>query len=82
MLVISRKQEESIIIEPEQGGQPIEIKVISIDNQVKIGISAPQGFKIWRQELFKTVELNRNAAEVTSVGNLRNLTKQISNENE
>lgn len=72
MLVISRKQDESIVIEPEQGGQ-IEIKIIAIDNQVKIGISAPGGYQIWRNELFKTVELNRRAAEVSSASNLRNL---------
>ena len=60
-----------IIIEPEQG-EPIEIKIISIDNQVRLGISAPSGCKIWRNELFKTVELNRSAAEVSSVSNLRN----------
>jgi len=82
MLVISRKQEESVIIETEQGGQPIEIKIISIDNQVRIGINAPQGYKIWRKELFKTVELNRSAAEISSVGNLRNLKQQITGEKE
>ncbi|MGI5985267.1 MAG: carbon storage regulator [Clostridiales bacterium] len=82
MLVISRKQEESIIIEPEKGGEPIEVKIISIDNQVRIGISAPRGCKIWRNELFKTVELNRSAAEVSSVGNLRSLAQQIAGEHE
>ena len=73
MLVISRKQEESIIIEPENGGEPIEIKVISIDNQVKIGISAPRGCKIWRDELYKTIELNRSASAAPSAGSLRRL---------
>lgn len=82
MLVISRKQEESIIIEPDQGGEPIEIKIISIDNQVRIGINAPKGCKIWRNELYKTVELNRSAAEASSVGSLRTLSKQIASENE
>jgi len=72
MLVMSRKEDESIIIESDQG-EPIEIKVISIDNHVRIGISAPSGYKIWRNELFKTVELNRSAAEISSVNNLRNL---------
>jgi len=71
MLVISRKQDESIIIETEQG-ELIEIKLVSIDNQVRIGISAPNGYKIWRNELFKTVELNRSAAEISSASNLRN----------
>lgn len=73
MLVISRKQEESIIIEPENGGEPIEIKVVSIDNQVKLGISAPRGCKIWRNELYRTVELNRIAAVSAPAGNLRML---------
>ncbi|MGI5978986.1 MAG: carbon storage regulator [Oscillospiraceae bacterium] len=73
MLVISRKQEESIVIEPENGGEPIEIKIISIDNQVKIGISAPRGCKIWRNELYRTIELNRSAAEAPSTGSLRRL---------
>lgn len=73
MLVISRKQEESIVIEPENGGEPIEIKVISIDNQVKLGISAPRGCKIWRNELYKTVELNRSAAVAAPAVNLRKL---------
>ncbi len=76
MLVISRKGGESIIIETEQGGEPIEIKIIQIDNQVKIGISAPQGCKIWRNELFKTIEMNRQAAE-SSLGGIRGLASQI-----
>ena len=76
MLVISRKSGESIMIETEQGGEPIEIKIIQIDNQVKIGISAPKGYKIWRNELYKTIELNRQAA-VYSVDNLRGLASQI-----
>ena len=76
MLVITRKSGESIIIENEQGGEPIEIKIITIENQAKIGISAPSGYKIWRNELYKTIELNRQAA-VCSVGNLRGLASQI-----
>lgn len=80
MLVVSRKTDESIIIEPEQG-EPIEIKLLSIDNQVRVGISAPRGCKIWRKELYTTVEYNRNAAEKISVGNLRSLSSQLSTEN-
>ena len=80
MLVVSRKADESIIIEPEQG-EPIEIKLLSIDNQVRVGISAPRGCKIWRKELYTTVEANRNAAERTSVGNLRSLSSQLTTEN-
>ena len=80
MLVISRKQEESIIIEPENGGDPIEIKIISIDNQVKVGISAPRGCKIWRNELYRTIELNRSAAAAPAAGSLRRLLGEDSEE--
>lgn len=80
MLVVSRKADESIIIEPEQG-ELIEIKLLSIDNQVRVGISAPRGCKIWRKELYTTVEYNRNAAEKISVGNLRSLSSQLTTEN-
>ncbi len=80
MLVVSRKADESIIIETEQG-EPIEIKLLSIDNQVRIGISAPKGCKIWRKELFTTVEANRTAAEISSVGNLRSLSSKLVSEN-
>lgn len=79
MLVISRKADECIIIEPEQG-EPIEIKLLSIDKQVRVGISAPTGCKIWRKELFSTVEANRKAAEKTSVASLRNMTNQMMSE--
>lgn len=80
MLVVSRKADESIIIETEQG-EPIEIKLLSIDNQVRIGINAPKGCKIWRKELFTTVEANRTAAEISSVGNLRSLSSKLVSEN-
>ena len=80
MLVISRKVEESIIIEPEQGGTPIELKIISIDNQVKVGIDAPKGCMIWRKELFKTVEANRSAAKASTPANLKALVKKRSEE--
>ena len=76
MLVISRKTDESIIIEPEQG-EPIEIRLLSIDNQVRVGISAPSGCKIWRKELYATVEANRKASKSTSLGSLRSLTSQM-----
>ncbi len=79
MLVISRKTDESIIIEPEQG-EPIEIRLLSIDNQVRVGISAPSGCRIWRKELYTTVESNRVAAENASLGSLRSLSSQMISE--
>ncbi|RKD23548.1 carbon storage regulator, CsrA [Caminicella sporogenes DSM 14501] len=59
MLVLTRKKDESIIIDGK-----IEIKVISIEeNKVKIGISAPKDIEIHRKEIYIQIqEENRQAA--------------------
>ncbi|MFO0891469.1 MAG: carbon storage regulator [Isosphaeraceae bacterium] len=47
MLVLSRKPMQSIMI-----GSEIKITVVKVErNQVRIGIEAPQGFTILREEL-------------------------------
>ena len=52
MLVLSRKENESIIINDD-----IEIKVISLkQDQVKIGIVAPKAIKIYRKEIFDAIQ--------------------------
>lgn len=62
MLVITRKLNDAIVIEQETG-ELIEIKLVEIGNQVRLGITAPKGCKIWRKELYQTVLENRSAAE-------------------
>lgn len=59
MLILSRKLDESIIINGE-----IELKIISIDDgRVRIGVVAPQKYEVHRKEVFdKIQEENRNAA--------------------
>jgi carbon storage regulator len=48
MLVLSRKLSQQVII-----GSDVSITIVRIDrNQVRIGISAPPGVPILRQELF------------------------------
>ena len=48
MLVLSRKRDTSVRIGPN-----IEIKVLSIRNgQVRLGIEAPLGIRIWRDEIW------------------------------
>ena len=56
MLILTRKKDESIII-----NKNIEIHIISIeDGKVKIGINAPKDVEIHRSEIFdKIMESNR-----------------------
>ncbi|MFZ2539176.1 MAG: carbon storage regulator CsrA [Oscillospiraceae bacterium] len=59
MLVLSRKCEESLIINDE-----IEIKIIEIvGDKVRLGIEAPKNYKILRKELVQTMENNQQAAK-------------------
>lgn len=62
MLVISRKTNESIIINDD-----IEITIIDASkDKVKIGINAPQNVKIKRQEVLITEQSNVLAAQAPS----------------
>ena len=60
MLILSRKAGESLILD---GG--IEIKITEIyGDQVRIGISAPADVKVYRKELYATIQENQSAAQV------------------
>ena len=78
MLILTRKINEEIIINSE-----IRIKILSIsENQIKLGISAPEDMEILRGEIFervKQIAINLtlgkiNASERTS-SEIRNLSK-------
>ncbi|WP_085833628.1 carbon storage regulator [Clostridium merdae] len=59
MLVISRKEAESILI-----GDEIEIRISEISgDRVKLAISAPKEIRITRKELLETASINREAGE-------------------
>ena len=62
MLIITRKPGDSLILEVE--GQPdiIEIKLLENGSQMKLGVSAPAGCKVWRSEIYQTILENRQAA--------------------
>ena len=64
MLVVSRKQDESIVI-----GNEIEIVVVRIDrNTVRLGIKAPRSISVHRKEVYEEIRLeNLEAAEVQAV---------------
>lgn len=62
MLVLTRKQGQSIRI-----GDDIIVKIIDIDgSQVKIGIEAPKGVLIFREELYEKLRESNIEALKTS----------------
>ena len=62
MLVVTRKQDESLIISDD-----IEITVLEVSkDKVKIGISAPKDVKIIRSELKAARQTNEQAAHIPS----------------
>jgi carbon storage regulator len=68
MLILSRKKDESIIINGN-----IEIKIIEIeDGKVKIGIEAPKDIDILRKELYKKIE-EENLAAVNNISKLEDI---------
>lgn len=60
MLILTRKKDESIIINDD-----IEIKIISTeDGKVRIGIDAPKNVSIYRKELYLEIQKENEAAKV------------------
>jgi len=72
MLALSRKKDESIIINDD-----IEITVIEVKGeQVKLGITAPKSVPIYRKEVYVQIqEANKDAAKSIDVKALDNLFK-------
>jgi carbon storage regulator len=75
MLVLTRKPGEGILI-----GDDISIKIVEVKGgAIRIGIDAPKGKKIYRQEIYdRIVEENRNAAQ-WDLTNLDSLSVNLSN---
>lgn len=70
MLVLTRKENESIMI-----GNEIEVKVLDLkDNQVKLGIVAPRAVAVHRREVYLAIQAeNAHAAAATDAAHLSNL---------
>ena len=59
MLVLSRKQDESIII-----GDDIKVTVLGIANgQVKIGIEADRSIPVHREEIFNRIKAEQEGGD-------------------
>ena len=73
MLILSRKAGESLILD---GG--IEIKITEIyGDKVRIGIAAPADVKVYRKELYETLQENKSAAGTAAAAVLRDLSRKI-----
>ena len=70
MLALSRRKDESIIINDN-----IEITIIEVKGeQVKLGITAPRSVPIYRKEVYIQIqEANREAAKSIDVKELEDL---------
>lgn len=72
MLILSRKKDESIIIDSQ-----IEIQIMEIDEgKVKIGIKAPKNISIHRSEVFERI-LTENKSAQNSIKSFENFAQKI-----
>ncbi len=71
MLILTRKIEEEVKI-----GSDITIKILSIsDNQIKIGIDAPNSVQIFRGEVYNKVKQNTLDASKSVSSSMVDLSK-------
>lgn len=70
MLALSRKKDESLIIDNN-----IEVTILDIrGDQVKIGINAPKEIPIYRKEVYLQIqEANKQAMETGAAEALKNM---------
>lgn len=63
MLILSRRKDESVIIDDD-----IEISIIDIrGDQVKLGIKAPRNVKVYRNEIFQAIQAENRAAAAAPI---------------
>lgn len=73
MLVLSRKKDESIMI-----GDQIELKILSVEgDQVKLGIVAPKNVKVFRSEVYESIQQQN----IESLNISKTLLEQFSKKN-
>lgn len=67
MLVLTRKEDESIMI-----GDTIEVKLLDVkENQVKLGIDAPKDIAVHRKEVYLAIQAeNAQAAAPAEVSDI------------
>ncbi len=72
MLVLSRKIGESVLLDSTLLESGIEIKITEISgDRVKIGITAPANIKVYREELYATIQENQTAAKAAAIDEVK-----------
>ena len=78
MLVLARKLNETIIINDD-----IEVMILDIQGeQVKIGIKAPKSVKIFRKEVYESIQKENIAAAKSQTQQLDDISKMFKDKNE
>jgi carbon storage regulator len=70
MLVISRKKSEGILIKSKEG----DVRIVLIDierGRVRLGIEAPRGYSIVREELLLEIEGANRMSAVKTLDKIR-----------
>lgn len=72
MLVLTRKQDESLMI-----GDGIEIKIVEISGKaVKIGIEAPKDIHVYRKEIYDAIKSENIEAASENIISLSEFAKK------
>ncbi|WMM24211.1 carbon storage regulator CsrA [Tissierella sp. MB52-C2] len=72
MLILTRKKNESIIID-----RNIEIKIMEIEEgKIKLGIDAPRNIEIIRKEIYKNIE-DENLAAINNRYKIEDIKKLL-----
>ena len=73
MLILTRKEEESIIIDDN-----IEVKIMEVDNgRVKLGVEAPESIPIHREEIYRQIKFENKLAAAQPEQALKGLSKLL-----
>ncbi len=73
MLVLTRKVGESIRI-----GDDIEVIVTAVDqNKVRIGVKSPRNIPVYREELYRRIQLENQQAANVAVNDLEEMLKIV-----
>ncbi len=74
MLLIARRESESVIINGS-----IEVKIIEIKgSRVKLGFEYPSGNTVYREEIFKKIQEENRSAMKLDTAKLGNVLKKLS----